>query len=126
MGDGNISNGYSPEEINFVMENTGLGFCLDVGHCFCAANALKVEPFEYLNRFMQLKPDMYHLTDNEFNSPFDKHYHFGQGNYDIERILTVIPEDSLVTIETNKDFKDNLSDFVKDIEVLKGQSNAIL
>jgi len=66
LGDGNICNGNSPEEIEYILENTKSVFCLDIGHCFCAANAKNIKPYEYLKQFLKFNPQMYHLTDNDF------------------------------------------------------------
>jgi sugar phosphate isomerase/epimerase len=118
LNDGNICNGHSHEEIKYILDNTNTGFCLDIGHCFCSANAKKIEPMEYLRQFLTLNPKLFHLTDNDYNSPIDKHYHFGQGNFNVKKIFSVLPSDVSITIETNKDFKDNLSDFEKDINCL--------
>lgn len=119
LNDGNICNGNSPEEIKFILENTKTGFCLDIGHCFCSANAKNIQQFKYLKEFLKLNPLMFHLVDNDFSSPIDKHLHFGQGNYEIEKILNYLPENPKITLETTKGSKENLNDFVKDIEYIK-------
>ena len=31
-----ICNGTTPEEIEFILKEAGIGFCLDIGHAFCA------------------------------------------------------------------------------------------
>ena len=54
-----ICNGYSPEDIKFVMKNTGVGFCFDVGHSVCAANAQNIDPLIYLEKFVNLNPKIY-------------------------------------------------------------------
>jgi len=119
LGDGNICNGYSPEEISFVLKNTGVGFCLDFGHCFCAANALEIEPFSYLQKFLELNPQMFHLVDNDFSNTIDKHLHLGEGNFDIKKILDYLPESAKITLETTKNSKENLDDFVKDVDFIR-------
>lgn len=119
LNDGLICNGISPEEIRYILENTNTGFCLDIGHAFCSANAQKVQPMKFLKEFISLNPKMYHLTDGEADGIYDRHYHFGQGNFDINEILELIPGNSLITIETIKNFRENLSDFDKDISYLR-------
>ena len=119
IDDGLICNGASVEEIKFVLDNVSVGFCLDIGHAICSANAKKVEPFEYLKRFMKLNPIMYHLTDGDYESIYDRHAHFGTGNYDIEKFSSILPEDCFVTIETLKDSGESLSDFEADIRWLR-------
>ena len=90
--DDSICNGATIEEIKFVLENTTVGFCLDIGHAICAANALKLEPIEFLKSLLALEPKMFHLTDNDFSSVYDKHYHFGKGNLPIKDILGLLPK----------------------------------
>ncbi len=114
-----ICNGHSPEEIQFIMDNAKIGFCLDIGHAICSANAKKVDQLTYLKEFLKLNPSIYHLTDGYYESVYDRHDHFEEGNYDIKKILKLIPSDSLLTIETDKNFEDRLSDFRQDIIFLR-------
>lgn len=115
-----ICNGTTPGEIELVMKENGIGFCLDIGHAFCAARGLKKEPMEFLKSFLNLKPEMFHLTDGDYESVYDRHDHIGKGNYDIKKIVALIPKWMKVTVETVKDFKDSLTDFEEDIKAIKG------
>lgn len=114
-----ICNGTTPGEIEFVMKESGIGFCLDIGHAFCAARGLKKEPMGFLNGFLSLKPEMYHLTDGDYESVYDMHDHIGTGNYDIKKIVNLIPQGKRVTVETVKDSKESLTDFEEDIACIK-------
>ena len=118
LDDGLICNGATIEEIKFILNNTNVGFCLDIGHAFCAANAKKIEPLEYLTKLLRLNPVMFHLTDGEKDGVFDRHYHFGKGNYNIKDITDLLLKDALITVETVKDSEDNLNDFIGDIAFL--------
>lgn len=111
--------GSSPEEIGFIMREAGVGFCLDASHAICAANARKIPPMEYLHRFLSLYPRMFHLTDGLSDGIYDRHDHFGKGNYDIAAILRLLPPESTITVETDKDYPDALGDFAADIDYLK-------
>lgn len=115
-----ICNGATPEDLGFVIEEAGIGCCLDIGHAFCAARGLKKEPMEFLNSFLSLKPEMFHLTDGDYQSEYDRHDHIGNGNYDIKKIVNLIPQGKRVTVETVKDFKGSLTDFEEDIKAIKG------
>lgn len=114
-----ICNGTTPGEIELVMKEAGIGFCLDIGHAFCAARGLKKEPMEFLKSFLSLKPEMFHLTDGDYESVYDRHDHIGKGNYDIKKIVNLIPHGKRVTVETVKDSKESLADFEEDIAYLK-------
>ncbi|MCX5751398.1 MAG: TIM barrel protein [Candidatus Saganbacteria bacterium] len=116
-----LCRGYNIEEIKHVIKETHCGFCLDIGHAICAANSMKKEPYEYVHEFMQLKPKMYHLTDLEnIRSEFDYHPNLGQGQLEIKKILQSIPAEAIITIETLKNSKDRLDDFINDVTFIKG------
>ncbi len=114
-----ICNGSTPKEIEFILEETKIGFCLDIGHAFCAERGLMKESMSFLYGFLNLKPEMYHLTDGVYESVYDRHDHIGTGNYDIATIVNLIPHGKRITVETIKDSVDNLSDFEEDIECLR-------
>ena len=105
---GEFCRGYNADEIKTVQDASGCGFCLDFGHAVCAANSLKIEPYSYIEQFLELNPQMYHLTDiNDITSPYDSHPHLGEGELDIRRILNYIPDNKHITFETVKNSKDN-------------------
>jgi sugar phosphate isomerase/epimerase len=116
--DNSICLGSKPEEIKFLMEKLGIGFCFDFGHAVCAANSLKKEPMEFIREFLELKPQMYHLTDGFFESEMDAHLHYGEGDFPLRRFLDLIPENAKITNEAKHNSKDNLDDFLADMEIL--------
>lgn len=115
-----ICNGSTPEEIKYIIDRTGIGFCLDIGHAICAANSHKQEISSYIKQFLVLNPYMFHLSDGIKDEVYDDHKHFGDGNYDINGIVRVLPKNAIITIETEKQFKNSLDDFKKDVEVIRG------
>ena len=119
LNDDLVCNGSSPEEIKKIIEETGSGFCFDIGHAIYSANAIKVDPWKYINMFLDLKPKMFHLTDGDFNSVYDKHDHFGKGSFDLKKIISYIPSKTIITLEIEKKYKDNLKDFEQDVLYLK-------
>ena len=68
---------------------------------------------------------MYHLSDTDTTSEIDSHYNFGAGNLNIEEVMSLIPQNSSITIETNKASKENLDDFKKDIRCLKNANSSL-
>ena len=132
---GEFCRGYNLDEIKLVMDTAGCGFCLDFGHAICAANSIYDKTphptplpqgareqfiYEYCEQFLKLKPNMFHLTDlDDITSPYDSHLHLGTGQLDFNKILPMIPEGSYVTFETNKNSKENLDDFIEDMEWLR-------
>jgi deoxyribonuclease-4 len=114
-----VCNGYSPEQIKMIIDESSVGFCFDIAHAICAANSRKHSPYAYLKPFLDLKPRILHLTDGETNSGIDQHRHFGKGNYDIKRILSLLRKNGMITIETVKDSANDLNDYVRDINIIK-------
>jgi len=110
--------GSSVEEIRLIKEHTGVGFCLDIGHAVYAANATKIDKLEMIKKFIDLKPKLFHLSDGKYEGIYDEHLNFGQGNFKLEDILVCLKADSMITIETNKNFDNKLTDFFEDIKYL--------
>ncbi len=119
-----ICNGYSPEDIEFIIKNTSvanmsIGFCFDIGHAIYSANAQGLDRYDYLLRFNKFKPKIYHLTDGDINGVIDQHEHLGLGSFDFEKIVDLFTKNTYITVETKKNYQDSLSDFEKDILFLK-------
>ena len=110
-----ICNGHSPMAIERIMDETGVGFCFDIGHGICSSNGRGIDPFDDLTKYESLQPTMYHLSDNDFTSPIDGHKHLGDGDYDFARIFHLIDTTKPISIETEKIYQDSLEDFVRDV-----------
>lgn len=117
-----VCNGHSPEQIEMIAEKSKVGFCLDFGHAICAANSKRVQPYDYINDFLSLNPKMFHLTDGDLKSEKDQHRHFGNGDFDISKMISLMPAGARITVETVKDETDNLNDFVRDMKFLKNET----
>lgn len=111
--------GSTPEEIQRIITATGCGFCFDIGHAVASANAHGVDWKEYFDSFLKLNPKMYHLSDLDISSKKDQHLHFGTGTLPIKEILLRLPTDSMISIETSKNYVYSLLDFKNDVEYLK-------
>ena len=111
--------GSTPDEIRFIMDNTKVGFCMDIGHAICAANAKQIPPMDMLQDLLVLSPRIFHLTDGLRDSLYDRHDHFGKGDYDIPTLLGLLPANAIITVETDKDDCTRLNDFERDIMFLK-------
>lgn len=114
--------GYNPEQIKYIMQESGAGLCLDIGHGICAANSLNINYISFLKEFMELKPRMFHISDGEKEGTIDKHYNIGKGNFDFNLLFSIIPDNAVISVETEKKSKDNLDDFVHDMKLLKSVS----
>lgn len=114
-----ICRGSSIEEIKKVLEGYNCGFCLDIGHAICTANANSIEPYGFVEEFQQFLPSCYHISDNDIHGDIDKHLHIGQGNYDVKRIFCIIDTANDIAIETIKDSGNNLNDFTNDVQNIR-------
>lgn len=109
----------TPEEMSMAMKATECGFCLDIGHAICSANAHKSDPIKYLNGFLKLSPAIFHLSDGNIKGKKDEHLHFGEGSYPLAKIMELLPENARITIETPKTLSDNLGSFAEDVKLLR-------
>lgn len=119
MSEDNKCVGSKYEEIKYIVEESGCGFCLDIGHAICAANSQCIEPYSYIEKLVTLNPQRIHLSDIDITSKYDQHLNYGQGNLDFNRILSIVPKDINITIETIKSSKEFLNDYENDVDFLK-------
>ena len=118
MSEDNKCVGSKYEEIKYIMEESECGFCLDIGHAICSANSQGIEPYCYIEKLVTLNPKRIHLSDIDTTSKYDQHLNYGKGNLDFMRILSIIPKEINITIETNKISKTNLKDYAEDVNYL--------
>ncbi|MCX7821163.1 MAG: hypothetical protein N2258_05745 [Brevinematales bacterium] len=118
-GENLFSIGSTPEEIKYILETTGLSFCLDFGHAICAANAHKREVYSFIKEFLNFSPTIYHLTDGDFSGVYDSHLHYGEGSFPLKKLLSFVPDGKMITNESVKKYPDKLDDFKNDVLYLK-------
>lgn len=112
--------GNTPAEIQRIITETGCKFCLDFSHAVCAANSTNADVWQTLNAFAALNPSMYHLCDGNINGTDDEHLHYGEGNYDLKRLLTEYVEpNALVTMETGHEIPQNITPWLEDLRFLQ-------
>ena len=119
LNDGDICVGWSPEEISYILANTNIGFCLDIGHAICAANGVGRNRLQFLKDLLGLSPAMFHLSDGDWNGAIDKHLNIGHGSFKFDEIFALLPNNPIISIETEKSSTTNLDDFKKDVCNLK-------
>ena len=117
-----VCRGATVEELARLVGAAGGGFCLDVGHAVCAANAQGLEPYAYVSDLAaRFRPAMFHLSDvRDMSSPYDAHPHLGTGALDIPRLCReLFPSDAAVSVETERGPSPGLEDFRRDVDVLR-------
>lgn len=109
--------GSSPNEIEHIISETGIGFCLDVGHAVYYSAWAGISYKAVLDEFLKLEPFMFHLSDGIMNSHTDVHLNFGNGDFDLSGIIRKLPHDTYLTIEA--DHKSDPDIACRDLEFLK-------
>ena len=104
--------GSTPNEIELILNELRIGFCLDFGHAICSANTMKKDALDFINEFMALNPSMYHLSDGEYTSELDSHAHYGKGTFPLKELLKMLPQGAKVSDEARNDA--DLHDFASD------------
>jgi sugar phosphate isomerase/epimerase len=118
-GSNRLLAGSTPEEIKYLMNCTGCGFCFDIGHSVASANAHGVKWLNYFESFMTFNPNMFHISDIDVASKIDQHLHLGEGSLPIKEILQRLPHDSMISIETQKNSREILADFERDAQWIR-------
>ena len=112
--------GSSLEEIEKILTNCpSMKFCLDFGHAITYASCQGIPYDDTIINFNQISPVMYHLCDGNFSNKRDRHLHLGEGEYDLAGMLGFVPEGYRVSLETPKESKEDLDDFINDVKILK-------
>ena len=112
--------GTTPEQIKYIMEESGCGFCFDFSHAVCAANSLKLDLAEQLAGFYALRPTIYHLCDGNVTGVEDRHLHYGKGNFPLAEFMKkYIAEDALITMETGNGVPKTARSWIKDFGYLQ-------
>ena len=102
------------DELKTITESLKCGFCLDFGHAICAANTLKKNPIEFIKELKKLNPLVYHLTDGDYLSEIDSHYHYGAGSFPLKELLSFVPDGGMITNEAKRNDMSTLQEFYQD------------
>ncbi|MBN1881988.1 MAG: TIM barrel protein [Deltaproteobacteria bacterium] len=111
--------GVTPEDIKTILDELGMRFCLDISHAIIAANTLGIDALELIDSFISLGPTLYHLCDSYTDGNVDHHLNIGDGDYDFPALLSHIPKDAWITLETPKNKKPGLLDVIDDVQLLR-------
>lgn len=106
--------GIDYDELKVMTDTLKCGFCLDFGHAICAANTLKKKPLEFIAKLKKLNPKVYHLTDGDYESEIDSHYHYGMGTFPLKELLAFVPDDGMITNEAKRENMATLKEFYQD------------
>ena len=110
---GGTCHGSTPEELEYIIQGIGCGFCLDFGHAMAAALSHRREPLEFIRQFNSMGPAMFHMTDGDEDSELDRHDPFGQGSFPLADFLALVPDGAMVTDEAKRK-GDGLGEYLSD------------
>lgn len=103
--------GLTPQDMKRLMEASGFGLNLDVGHSSAVACYLKKDHVGFTEEFFRLQPRHFHFADGKSESPVDFHLHIGEGNLNMKAFRQMLPKNAWVTLETYiNDFQKQLND----------------
>lgn len=112
--------GSTAEEISYIMQESGCGFCFDFSHAICAALTLNMDIDVQLKNFFDLKPTVYHLCDGDTKQSNDLHMHFKTGNFPLSHFLNDFTDkDAYITIETSMGIEQDATPRIQDYLYLK-------
>lgn len=123
---GNHYVGCTFKDIQKIIQNVRCNFCLDVCHALCTEKSLMLQPYSLFDNFLKLNPIRFHLSDHLIDEELDYHLNYGKGTIDFKYIISKLPRNSHITIETPKNSKQDLNDFISDVQFLKNIIQEVL
>lgn len=111
--------GVTPDEIKLIMNEGSCGLCFDFAHALCGANSYNIDYKNWFEKFNDLNPRLYHISDGHSDGLSDPHYHLGIGDYDIKYQASFISKENRVSLETYDIGDKNMDLCVKDAKLLK-------
>jgi len=108
---------HTPEQLKEFVSKAGCGICFDINHAITTAQNLKKDYKEFIKDFVKLKPIHFHLGGHKFTGK--DHLCFADSELDLKEILSLLPKDAEITLETSKDIEKTKEDLKIIREVLK-------
>jgi len=108
--------GSSPEEIEELLNATGVGFCLDIGHAYLYSLSSKRNFEEIFEKFLELKPKHFHVCGVGLkNGNWIDHLPLHKSQVDFKKYIQKLPKDATITLEVSKDIEETK----KDLELIR-------
>lgn len=102
--------GCLPEELEYFTKNTKKGFCLDINHAIFAAEIFNLDYLELIKELLKLNPSHFHIGGQRIKNrsvPIQEREHLSlkESDFDLKKVLSLLPKDAEITIETKKDIE---------------------
>lgn len=112
--------GATLDHMRELLDRSGLSrTVLDFGHAIHSANVLGLDADTVIDDLASLEPVLFHLNDGHYDGRYDEHLHFGDGSFDIPRLVGRVPDGRRVTLETPRSREGGLNDLRADVEWLR-------
>ena len=112
--DGSICIGSTYDEMEKILEQTKLRFCLDFGHGTASAKFHGEDPVLFNLNLLKLNPAIYHLTDGDISSTLDSHFPYGSGSFPLSEFFRMVPDNSMVTDESQRKNPESIQEYFVD------------
>jgi len=101
----------NPEEMKEFLIKTNLSFCFDVNHAIEYALSKKLDYWEILKKFKELKPTHYHLGGEKIERS-ESHLSFYDSNLNLRKVLEILNKNGEITLEVSLDNNKTQKDLI--------------
>jgi len=108
----------SPEEMREFLIRTNIGFCFDINHAIEYALSEKLNYWNILKKFEELKPIHYHLGGEKMDKG-ESHLSFYDSDLDLRKVLEILNKNAEITLEVSVD----VNKTKKDLMLIKNINN---
>ncbi len=99
------------EDTKEFLKKTNCGLCFDINHAILTALILNQEYLQIIKHFLKIKPKHYHLGGQKIKEKNSSHRCFSDSEINIREILSLLPKDAEITLETSTDLEKKKKDF---------------
>jgi endonuclease IV len=106
---------HTRDDVKKIMDQCGVGFCLDLAHASKAGLALKKDYKAVVRQFFALGPRVAHISDGCLDNGIDEHLDLGKGELDLNFFVSMIVNSDIeyLTFEVPK--RDGLKNDIKNV-----------
>jgi endonuclease IV len=94
----------TPEEMKRFLEETGMGFCFDFNHAVETAFDMNKDYMRMIRDFLKLNPSHFHAGGQRIKE-FKTHLSLSDSDFDVKKIIQILPKNADITLETTTDIK---------------------
>ena len=102
------------ENTQDYLKKSGKGFCFDINHAIIREIGNKEAYLRIIKKFITLNPQHFHFGGQDLN--YKSHLNFKDSVLDIKKILSLLPNNAEITLETTI----GLKDLKEDLAIIRG------